>query len=143
MRNNSQEFIFQVIGSLSFFAGVLFTAQENFHFLCRALTFGNVAGDSRSADNRTVFVENGRGSCPDIHQRAVFADANRFVICRSLTLSKPRQNSGFLVNPLGSNEYCDWFSNCFSRSVTKECLSAVVPGCDDAVEIFGDDPILG
>src|SRR5215469_3797154 len=61
----------------------------------------------------------------------------------ALTSAQPGENVGFFLTAVGRDKDGDWATQHFGRGIAENVAGGVVPAHDDAVEVFGNDGVVG
>src|ERR1700683_5752641 len=83
MAQHCQEFVLRAVGGPKRFFG--------------AFTLGNIPGDLRHSNDRSVFVDYGRDGERKVHQTSILATAHRFVVIDAVSASNAFNNGGLFV----------------------------------------------
>src|ERR1700761_8267863 len=73
---------------------------------------------------------------------SVAVNPDRLEAVDPLAATNPAQNVGFLMLQLGRDELGNGLTHHLSGAVAEQALRALIPGGDDAIEIFADDAVL-
>src|SRR5271166_4308243 len=111
--------------------------------LFRPFALGNVAGNFGRADDISAEVSDWRNGQRNIDQASVLALSDRLVMVDPLTAADAFEDSWFLVVAIGRNEHRHRLADRFLARIAEEALRASVPARDDAVDVFGNDGVVG
>ena len=121
-----------------FRARLLTRDQRDYSF-----ALGDVPRNRGYADDIAGAVPDRRDRERDIEQCAIFPPASRFVMFDSIAAAYPLQNARLFIDAFGWHEDRDGALDNFVIGVAEYSLRRGVPGCDIAVEIFGEDRVVG
>ena len=107
------------------------------------LALGNLPSDFRCADDFPSRVLDRRDREGDLHESAVLALPHGIVMLDALTTANTLENFGFLVAVIRRNDRSDRPADHLRRGVAKKLLRSGVPALHDAVQIFGNNCIVG
>ena len=106
----------------------------------------------RSVMSRTIFeapddpavlaLDRGDGH-GHVDPAPVLGHPHRLQVLHALAAQHTLQNLLFLLNPLRRQQQRDWLADDLLRPVAEQPLGPCVPGLDDAVEVLGQDGIVG
>ncbi len=118
-------------------------AQEAQALRLRLLEGRDVPGDLGCADDRAGVVAHRRNGQRDIDTPAILGDPHRLEVFDSLALSQPGQDVVFFGLPFRRNQHANRLSHEFVGRIAKQPLGGCIARLDDAVQVFGDDRVLG
>src|SRR6185437_881249 len=107
------------------------------------LTFGDVSGDLRGADDLAAGIPYRRNRQRHVDKRAIFAAADGFVMIDAFAKPDALQYSRLFIDALGGHEHGYRSADRFLGGVTENAPRSVVPTDDDAVEALGDNRVVG
>src|SRR5579883_393423 len=106
-------------------------------------SLSNVACDLGSADDATRAIADWRNRQRYVEQTPVFSATNGFKMLDPVAAADARKNAGLFALAIGGNEHSHRFSYRLLPAVAEQPFGTIVPGPDDAVEVFADDCVLG
>jgi len=118
-------------------------SEQEFLPLLPTLTLCDVSGNFRRSNYVAVTIPDRRNRHGNVDEAAVLALPNRFVMLDSFSAPDAVQHHGFFVVPIRRNEDCDGPANGFLRGIAEESMRATIPAGDHAVEVFGQDRVIG
>lgn len=103
---------------------------------------GDIAGNFRGADYFPGLIGHRGNGQRDLNQTSVLAAALSFEMIDRLAAPDAMENIGFLMQAFGRDDYGNRFANRLLAKITEQALSPLVPGLNNAVEIFADDGVV-
>src|SRR5579884_1918865 len=102
-----------------------------------------VAGNLGRADDRAVLIPYRRNRQRDVEQPAILAPADGLEVVYPLATAELSQNGRLLMHAIFGHEHGHRFAHRLLRRVAEQTLRAFVPGCNDAVQVFAYDGVVG
>ena len=117
--------------------------EQQFLPLLGALTLRDIPGNLGCANYFVRMVSDRRNGQGYIEETSVLAHANRFVVVDPFATTDALENHGFFIPPIGGNEDGNRLPYGFLGRIAEEPFRAAVPACDHAVEVFGENGVIG
>src|SRR3954470_9547945 len=105
--------------------------------------FGNVPGDVGGAVDSAIGTVDGGHGQGDVDRLSVLANADGFEGLDPSAAADALEDLGFFVDPVGRAKHADVAADRFARGVPVDDLRAAIPALDDAVEVLGNNGVLG
>ena len=110
--------------------------------LLSPLLLAHVPCDLRRSNDLAVGVLDRRDCEGNDNQASVFALPNGLEMVDAVPLSNPCQDRSFFSMPVLRNHNGDGLADRFFRRVAENSFGALVPACDDAIEVLAYDRIV-
>ncbi len=107
------------------------------------LALGDVADDLRGPDDPAVVVLDRGDGHGHVEPSAVLGQPHGLQVLDALAVPHAIQDLLFLLDPLRRQQQRDRLADDLLRPVAEEAFCPRVPGLDDAVEVLGEDGIVG
>ncbi len=107
-----------------------------------SLLLADVARDLRRAHHVAPIIENRGNRQGDVHQTAVLATTDGFVVVDLFTATDAVEDAGLFVMSIGGNEHHHRLPDRFLGRVSEELFRAGIPTRDDAVDVLADDGVV-
>src|SRR5262245_63867348 len=106
------------------------------------LALGNVAGDFRRADNFAFRILYGRDRQRNVNPAPLLALANSLMLLDPLAAPHTFKDRRLLIAPVQRNQGGDGPADDLLARIAKYPFRALVPACDDAIEVLAYDCII-
>ncbi len=143
MGEGRDEFVFHAVDAFGLAAGGAFSEEEFIAFDLQAEIVGYVAGNFGGADDFTSRVLNGGNGNGEVEEGAIFSHADGLEVVDAFAFFEAFEDGGFFMLTVWRDDDGDGFSDHFGGGVAEDAFSGGVPALDDALEVFGDDGVIG
>ena len=104
---------------------------------------GHIVGNLGGAHDIAGEVAHRRDGQGNVEPMARLVDADRLEALDALAAADPGEDFALLLLDLRRYEAGDRLPDHFRGGIAEQALSALVPGCDDALEGLADDHVFG